>query len=347
MLTVYTLDNKTAWDNAVSAFANYDVYYLSGYVSAFKIHGDGNPLLFYYDDGELKGINVVVKRDIADCSYFKDVLPKGVFFDFSTPYGYGGWLLQGNIQNKGNLFSEYENWCKKNNIISEIVRFHPVLGNSVFSENHYEIIPLGNTICLDISSEEVVWANISSKNRNVIRKAEKSGVEIHIANTPKIYEKFTEIYNITMEHDNADKYYFFGKDFYDSIRCDLSQNSWVFYATKDDEIIAASIMIAANGKLNYHLSGSLYEYRSFAPSNLLLYKAALWGCENGLKTFHLGGGVGSGEDSLFKFKKSFYRKDDLTRFSIGKKVFIKEQYDKLVKMHGETDSNFFPKYRAQ
>lgn len=55
---------------------------------------------------------------------------------------------------------------------------------------------------------------------------------------------------------------------------------------------------------------------------------------------------GSGEDNLFKFKKSFYRNDDLTRFSIGKKIFMEEQYEKLVKIHGETDSNFFPKYRS-
>ena len=346
MLKVYTLDNKTEWDKAVSSFKTYDVYYLSGYVSAFKIHGDGNPLLFYYDDGRLRGINVVMKRDISECSYFKDSLPKNTFFDFATPYGYGGWLLEGDIKNKENLFSEYEKWCIENNVISEFVRFHPVLKNAVFSEENYEVIPLGNTVCLDISSPEVIWANISSKNRNVIRKAEKSGVEIHISNTPEIYEKFTEIYNKTMEHDNADSYYFFGKDFYDSIRCDLTENSQVFYATKDNEIIASSIMIEANGKLNYHLSGSFYEYRTYAPSNLLLYKAALWGCENGCKTFHLGGGVGSGEDSLFKFKKSFYRGDDLTRFSIGKKVFIKEEYENLVKMHGETDSGFFPKYRA-
>ena len=84
----------------------------------------------------------------------------------------------------------------------------------------------------------------------------------------------------------------------------------------------------------------------FAPTNLLLYKAALWGCETGCKTFHLGGGVGSGEDSLFKFKKSFYRNDDLPFFSIGKKIFDQQKYDFLVSMREETNSSYFPKYRA-
>lgn len=39
----------------------------------------------------------------------------------------------------------------------------------------------------------------------------------------------------------------------------------------------------------------------FITSGLKVYKAAIWGCEQGFRTFHLGGGVGSGEDNLYKF----------------------------------------------
>ena len=112
-----------------------------------------------------------------------------------------------------------------------------------------------------------------------------------------------------------------------------------------------SIMIFANGRLNYHLSGSDIEYRNLAPSNLLLYKAAVWGCEQGLKTFHLGGGVGSGEDNLYKFKAAFNKVSDF-QFSIGKQIFDQEKYDELVRIRRESDpefdetSRFFPLYRA-
>ena len=46
MLTVYTIEQAEAWDALVRTFLNYDVYYLSGYVKAFQLHGDGEPLLF-------------------------------------------------------------------------------------------------------------------------------------------------------------------------------------------------------------------------------------------------------------------------------------------------------------
>lgn len=346
MLTIYKLEDTKRWDETVRSFDNHDVYYLNGYVKGFHIHGDGEPLLLCYEKNGLRGINVVMKRDIASSPKFNNKLKRNTCFDFSTPYGYGGWLLEGDIINKEMLFREYEQWCVDNGIISEFVRFHPVLENAGFSKGFYDIVPLGHTVCLDISDTDTLWANITSKNRNLIRKAEKNGVQIFESSSAEMYQQFTKIYNQTMDLDNAESYYYFSKDFYDSIRIDLADNSRIFYAVQNEKIIAASIILLANNKLNYHLSGSLLEFRTFAPTNLLLYKAALWGLANGCRTFHLGGGVGSEEDGLFKFKKSFYRGDILPRFCIGKKVFMQKQYDDLVNMFPKTDSEFFPKYRA-
>ncbi len=344
MLQIYTLKENEKWDAIVRSFVNYDIYWQSGYVKAFAIHGDGEPLLFYYEQDNTRGINVVFKRDIAKDLHFAGIIPEDTYFDFSTPYGYGGWIVDG--EEKEKLFRIYESWCQNNGIISEFVRFHPVVKNHVFSKDAYDIVPLGQTIAMNLESFKVIWANISSKNRNMIRKAEKSGVRIFSGRSDKLYEEFIDIYNSTMEHDNAEEYYFFKPEFYSSICYDLPENAQIFYAVKEDEMIAVSIMLAANGRLNYHLSGSKYEYRNLAPSNLLLYKAALWGCANGYKTFHLGGGVGSSEDSLFKFKKAFYRGDDLYQFYIGKKIYIREKYDELVGMREDINSSFFPKYRA-
>ena len=75
-LTVYTVEQSEQWDNVVSSFKEYDVYWLNGYVKAFRIHGDGEPLLFYYDDGVTRGINAVMKRDIADDDIFKGNLAR-------------------------------------------------------------------------------------------------------------------------------------------------------------------------------------------------------------------------------------------------------------------------------
>ena len=343
MLTVYGLEQSEQWDSVVRSFKEYDTYWLSGYVKAFRIHGDGEPLLFHFEDGEIRGINVVMKRDVAKDERFIGKIPEDSYFDFATPYGYGGWIIEGEETDK--LFSAYKAWIQRNGIISEFVRFHPLLQNQQKCVGFYDVIQLGEVVHMDLASPETIWTNIISKNRNMIRKAIRNGINVYNGRYPKVYEEFRAIYNETMDKDNAEEYYYFGEEFYTSILEDLPQNAQVFWAEKDSKIIAAAIMLAANGRMNYHLSGSLREYSSMAPGNLLLYQAALWGCANGCKTLYLGGGVGSGEDSLFKFKRAFYR-GELNHFYIGKQVYDPDKYQDLVSMREPAESGFFPKYRA-
>lgn len=319
------------------------MYYLSGYVKAFHIHGDGDPYLLYYEVEGLRAIYVYMRRPT-------DI--EGVY-DSVTPYGYGGVLFEGDTSKDKlkDFWKAYLNEMAKEHIVDNFVRYHPVLRNAVPMKIISNVIDLGKTIAMDLSSPEAVWDNIHSKNRNMIRKAEKNGIIIEHGKGMDLFDKFIEIYNATMDKDHAEAYYYFKRPFYESIHNDLQDNYELFYAKLEDKIIAMSIMIFANGRLNYHLSGSDIEYRNLAPSNLLLYKAALWGCEHGFRTFHLGGGVGSGEDNLYKFKAAFNKVSDY-QFSIGKQVFDQHLYDELVGLRRRSDeafdetSHYFPLYRS-
>lgn len=343
MMQIFNMNQAKEWDNLVQSFTNYDVYYLSGYVKAFQIHGDGEPQLFYYDEKGLRGIYVYMKRKTAI---------EGVF-DSITPYGYGGFLLEGDTSevNVKALWTAYVDRMKEENIVDNFVRYHPVLANAVPMKTCSDVIDLGKTVAMDLTSEEVIWKNIHSKNRNMIRKAEKNGIVIKHGQGLELFDDFIKIYNATMDKDNAEAYYYFKPEFYKSIHEDLKDNYEMFWAEYEGKIIAMSIMIFANGRLNYHLSGSDLQYRNLAPSNLLLYKAALWGMEKGMKTFHLGGGVGSGEDNLYKFKIAFNRFSDC-QFSIAKHIFDQGKYDELVEERASRDTNFdrenkfFPLYRS-
>lgn len=344
MLTVYTLEQAEKWDKIVRSFKEYDTYWLSGYVKAFQIHGDGEPILFAFDDGMTRGINVVMKRDVAKDDRFVGKIPEGQYYDLATPYGYGGWVIEGTECDK--LFNSYNKWVEDNQIVSEFIRFHPMIKNHELCRSYYDVIQLGEVVHMDLTSPEIIWENIISKNRNMIRKAMKNDIKIYNGRFPEIYEKFRVIYNSTMDKDDAEEYYYFSPEFYTSVLQDLSKNAQVFWAEKDNHVIAASIILHANGFLNYHLSGSIREYSSLAPTNLLLHEAALWGCSNGYKTLYLGGGVGSGEDSLFKFKRSFY-KGELNSFYIGKKIINQDKYDELLAIRRDIDNpGYFPKYRG-
>jgi len=341
------------WNEIVSSFHQYDVYYLSNYVKAFKIHGDGEPMLIYYDTEELRGINVVMKRDISRFAPLTNLLAPGCYFDIITPYGYGGFLFEGDISESvlKRFYERYVEYLKNQKIVSEFVRFHPQLNNADPMRIVDTVVDLGKTIAIDLTSVENIWSNFSCDNRTQIRKAEKSGIEIFHGKSLELLDYFMNMYNVTMDKDQADTYYYFEKAFYESIHADLQDNYEIFYAVMNGKTIAMAIMIYANYRMHCHLIASIYKYRTYAPSNLLLFEAACWGNKQGFKTMHLGGGIGAEEDNLFRFKKTFNRHSNEI-FSTGKEIFNKEAYNSLVELRRETNSSFdsnssfFPLYRA-
>lgn len=351
MIRLIDLDNSTHWDELVTSLPDHDIYYLSGYVKAFKQHGDGNPVLIWWEHEGITGACVLMMRDIANDKHFLQ-LEQERYFDAVTPYGYGGFIFstEPTEEQLSVLSKEFIDILKQQDVISIFFRFHPILGNAKFSKNICEVIDLGKTISLDLKNADTIWSNITSKNRNMIRKAEKLGVDIHHGKGMELLARFKEIYDETMRRDNSEEYYFFNNDFYKSISEDLKYNYEVFYATFEDKIISMAIILFDNKQLHYHLSGSIREYRSYAPSNKLLYEVALWGAANGYTSFHLGGGVGSGDDPLYKFKAAFNRNSD-NQFSIGKLIVDEYKYNELIKIR-QNDTNFvesscfFPKYRS-
>ncbi len=348
MIEAISLDDEKKWDLIIRSFKDFDVYYLSGYVKAFRLNGDGEPMLLYFEGENSRAVNVVMKRDIGKYEKLSSFVEEDVYFDFTTPYGYGGFLIEG--EDTRQLDIEYTDFCRNNHVVSEVVRFHPLLGNQQKAGTVYGNVCLGKTVAIDTRSPEIIWKNFTSKNRNMVRKAQKSGLKTYWTRDEGIIEVFMEIYNATMDKDQAAEYYYFGRNFYESIINDLKYNAMWFYTKSEIEIAAISIFLFANGKMHYHLSASRKEYRHMAPTNLLLYEAALWAAENGYETLHLGGGLGASCDNLYSFKKAFNRQSDYD-FYLGKKIFCEDIYEELVgyrerEKEFDAGSSFFPLYRA-
>ena len=351
MINIIGLEHSEQWDEIVKSFKEYDVYYLSGYAKAFQIHGDGIPILVYVERSELRGMCVYIKREIS-LNKRSRVSEKNQIFDLITPYGYGGFLFDGADKSKIDaMLVELQDYFFKEGIVSEFVRWHPLLNNVDSLRGKIDIIDLGHTIHMDLTSKETIWQNITSKNRNTIRRAQKCGIVIHHKQERYFLSIFNEIYNSTRRKDNAEEYYYFEDAFYDSIHSDLKNNYELFYAEIDGKIIAMAIILFANRKMHYHLSGSLVEYRNLNPTNLLLYEVACWGAEQGFETFHLGGGLGASKDNLYNFKAAFHRYA-ANQFSISKMIYNQGVYDYLVNERikesdsFDTGSHFFPLYRS-
>ena len=343
MLNVISLNDAKKWDEIVKSFQDHDIYFLNAYVKSFYLHGDGEPLLFFYEDDKCRGINVVFKRDIHNDPRLSDAVKENEYYDLTSPYGYGGWIIEGN--DYSSLFKEYEQWCSANKIVCEFVRFHPLINNQEYSVNNYDVIALGKVIAMDCSDSEKLWSNMSSRNRNKIKKAMKSGVSVERCGKEKL-DDFIRIYEETMDRDNASDYYYFRREYYDCLFDELKDKVCIFYSKLDDQMLSNCIVFMENGRMSYHLAGSTRTSGNIYETNLLIYEAAKWGNENGYKSFLLGGGVGSSEDHLYQFKKGFDDKNAY-QFYIGKKIYLKEIYDKLVAERKDIKNPaFFPMYRG-
>src|SRR5699024_3096319 len=157
----------------------------------------------------------------------------------------------------------------------------------VFFEGYSEVLPIRKTVYMDLSEKEKIWSNIESKCRNMIRKAKKNQVAIVVEDDTETIEDFKYIYNSTMDRKNASEYYYFNYVFFNDAIDSLSKNIFIANAYYEDKIIASSLIMRHSKYLHYHFSGALREYRKLQANNLLLYKVAEWGNENGYEKFHL------------------------------------------------------------
>ena len=339
---IKAVTDRNEWHALLAEFPA-DAYYLPEYLEAFRVHGDGEPLLLLFDSGNVRAVNAVMRRPVP-LEGFED------YCDFTTVYGYGGWIFNGHPSpsDLSALDAELIEYCRSIRCVSEFVRFHPVLGNAEGMGRIYEIADAGSTVFMDLrGGADGIMANISSKNRNVIRKAQKSGVIISSSSEKSAYDEFIPIYNATMDRDSARAYYYFGTEFYEALRLGLKDGATVYRAELDGKTIASAIILSYGKNVHYHLSGSLSEYRQYAANNLLLYTVACDFGARGYEKFHLGGGVGGDvHGGLYHFKESF-NKNGVLPFCVGKKIYDEELYRVLSERNGQTaESSFFPKYRA-
>lgn len=330
------------WDFYLNEFGKekLDIYYTKEYCRLYETDLSKAYLFVYKEENNIV-IYPMMKTLITG---YKEVQN---YYDIETPYGYGGPLA--NTVDKifiGEFEQSFISFCANNRIIAEFTRFHPVLENENIFKNNIDVNFNRNTIVVELDKGiDRIWnEDISSKNRNMIRKAVKNGLEIEIT---KEYKSFMEIYDETMKKVHASSFYFFNEEYYKDIV--NMENRSVFNVKIKEKIIASAIFMKYNKHFHYHLAGSKKEYLNFAPNNFLLWEAIKYAYNAGCSDFHLGGGTdGSLDNSLYKFKKSFSNNE--RKFYIGKRVHNRGIYNNLMevwKRKNNKNTKLFLQYKEK
>ena len=277
MIKILSLKDKEEWDKLAdkigSPFATWD------YLLAFSYMGEA--YLFCYKD---KVIIPFIKRKIDGTE----------FYDTTSPYGYSGPL--GEPELKKEALTAYYNFLSDMEIISDFMRYHPEMCN--FADDN-RLIFCGNTVVIDLENFDEKSPN--KKCRNMINKAKNEGYTF-------IFEdncyRFFDVYMETMKRNKADDFYFFpygtiSELFYSEFTKTVS------VVDEENNIISTAMFLIGKDSAYYFLSGN--NSIIGGANNLLVYEAAMELKKRGIKHLVLGEGL-NGEDSLYKFKKSFSEK---------------------------------------
>ncbi|MBE6336704.1 MAG: GNAT family N-acetyltransferase [Lentimicrobiaceae bacterium] len=325
-----------------------DLYFNPNYAKVYKdIDGSSDTFVFECQYGKIT--NTYIKRKV--CWQIEGI----TYYDIVTPYGYGGPLAE-NVSDVKKLLIEYKKafteYCKEHNIICEFIRFH-LYENVDIRENYYgETQHILDNVVVSTKNdfENDIWMSYAHKVRKNVKKALKNDLSVIIENNLNHIDDFLYIYNLTMDRNNANDYYYFKDSYFKSIAELLPDNYMYFHVIKDGKICSTELVLCSEKYAYSFLGGTLTEYYEFRPNDYLKNEIIKWCNKTGREYFILGGGYHK-DDGIYRYKKGFTSDPDVP-FYIGKYIFDEQIYNKIVEVRKSVDNsfnidtNYFPKYRS-
>lgn len=343
---------REQWKRAASII---DVYYTPEYVDVFSgVEGGTGHVYLLEDRHGNRVIYPFVRRDLARVDNIgRD--GQGLS-DIITPYGYGGPVYVGSLTCRNQMMFEFRrsfhNYCLRERIVSEFVRYHPLLCNHSWEPEDVDVAAVRTTVMMRTGvDDEAVMSQLPPKTRSMVRRAISANVTVRYTTSPSVEElrDFCLLYADTMTRRNAEGFYLFSTDTIREMFRRMPRSIALFAASTPSEgVMSSAIILRGHRAIHYHLAGSDLQRMPPGTNNLLLMKAAVWGYSVGVPAFHLGGGYSEG-DGLFRFKASM--SPERRQFAVGKVIHDEVVYGRLAQIllarcGLDQNTDFFPMYRT-
>jgi serine/alanine adding enzyme len=318
-----------------------DIYFEPAWGELYATKDNGSHQTFLLNSEIGRVYYSFVKRPI-------EIIVEGkLYYDIISAYGFGGPIVLDCMESKKSALlmqfkEQFDAYCMENDIVTDTCRFNPWLKNHADFTHMYELIPNYTTLGIDLSVENLFMDEISSKKRNMIRKANKLGVNVHVDYEGKNLDAFIAVYEKTIVKHKISTYYRFSKEFLLDNFHKLKGKIFLAYALYDGKVISIAIFLLSEHYIHYHLAANDMDYNSVPANDLLLYEVAEFGKRNGFKYLMLGGA--GGNVAIHSHKKGF-TKESVFDFYKGKRICNPEIYEKLLINCEKVDLSFFPSYR--
>jgi len=342
------------WRETLQRCGTYDVYHLPEYHLLAEEQQDARAVLFVCETQSVIMAMPMLLREIEglasmDISGYRDV---------TSVYGYPGPVST--VQHPSDdvtlcFASSLQSYLESERAVAAFSRLHPFFDQEPYLRDlGGQVQEVGATVVIDLSlPAEAQRRQYRSNHKRDIKKARREGVTCVHDEDCNYLHPFVEMYHETMRRTGASEYYFFDRTYFARLLELLGDYVHLFVAIKEGVVLSGALFTLCNSIIQYHLGGTDSRYLSLAPSKLIFDSVRLWGTEIGARIFHLGGGVRSRQDSLFRFKAGFSKLR--YRFRIWKMVVDPEAYSQLVEQKRAwneatgvevTEDSYFPAYRC-
>jgi hypothetical protein len=322
--------DPSSWDGLLERLGCADAYYLRPFVESAALL-DGARTTYLHLAGE--GGDVVFPCLLREID--------GGGCDAATPIGYGGPLRAGLSPPVDRFYELYEDWCAESGVVTTFARFHPLFENYRYAGPSFRREPVEGSVAWPLTGD--LLEGMHRHHRRLVRKAERTDVDVVVQESPSDLDGFAGLYDETMRRAGAQDYYFFPEAYWKAL-AGLGDRLVLLEARAGGALIAGVLCLATAPWLHYHLGASSDEGRRTGASHLLMYAAAKLGQEHGFELFHLGSGIGGGGGALLEFKQRF-APGPLREQWFGKAVHDVPRYLELTGTDTVGYEGFFPAYR--
>ncbi len=304
-MTIFEINNKKDWEDFIIQNSPDSFLHSWNWGEFNKNSGDKIWRLGFSENETIEAVALVIK-----------VTAKRGTFLF-VPHG----PIMKKDCNKKEMLKELKDYLKKigmeNN--AAFIRISPLLENNeenlkLFQDLGFKNAPIHmmhpeTTWILDISkSEEDLLKGMKKNHRNLIRRAEKDGVEILVDDSEEFLKTFYAIHMETVQRHHFIPFsYDYIKKEVDSFKED--KQILIFNAKYQEEIISSAIIVFYGNEAFYHHGASSSKYARVPSSYLTLFRAIQEAKKRGIRKFNFYGIVENNPKhpwfGLSKFKKGF------------------------------------------
>jgi hypothetical protein len=274
----------------------YDMYHEPAYVVLdAKLYG-GTPAAYHYEEDGHCLLMPLIVRDIPDSADRDALSPYGYPAPVSDTTDAGFW---------DRACAAMADTLREAGIVTAFVRMHPLLDAPLpVLERHGALVRHGETVSMDLCvSFDEMWRQTRSDHRNHINRARRAGTKVVFDDWDRL-DEWVAVYHDNMRRVGASSYYFFTTEHLAALHEAVGDRMHLAVALEGDEVVGGNTFFEHDGIATGYVSSTRRARNRYADE--LLYDEVRRFCKaRGNAVFHLGGGKGGSNDSLFAYKAGF------------------------------------------